>query len=94
MLLALHQPVGGGGAQLSPTLQPHSLQPTRLLGSWNFVGKNTGVGCHLLLQGDLPNSGIEPLSPVLAGRFFTTEPPGRPLHQPNSLILAIPDLES
>ena len=24
---------------------------------------------------DLPGSGIEPLSPVLAGGFFTTEPP-------------------
>ena len=32
--------------------------------------------------GDLPNPGIEPTSPVapaLAGRFFTTEPPGKPL---------------
>ena len=32
--------------------------------------------------GDLPFSGIEPKSPVspeLAGRFFTTEPPGRPV---------------
>ena len=27
---------------------------------------------------DLPNPGIEPLSPVLAGRFFTTEPPEKP----------------
>ena len=26
--------------------------------------------------GDLPDPGIEPLSPVLAGGFFTTEPPG------------------
>ena len=33
-------------------------------------------------SGDLPNPGIEPaspLSPVLAGRFFTTEPPGKSL---------------
>ena len=29
--------------------------------------------------GDLPNSGIEPASPALVGRFFTTEPPGKPL---------------
>ena len=29
-----------------------------------FSGKNTGVGCHALLQGDLPNPGIEPTSPV------------------------------
>ena len=28
--------------------------------------------------GDLPNPGIEPTSPALAGRFFTTEPPGKP----------------
>ena len=28
--------------------------------------------------GDLPNPGIEPKSPALAGRFFTTEPPGKP----------------
>ena len=27
---------------------------------------------------DLPGSGIEPVSPALAGRFFTTEPPGSP----------------
>ena len=28
--------------------------------------------------GDLLGSGIEPASPALAGRFFTTEPPGKP----------------
>ena len=27
---------------------------------------------------DLPESGIEPVSPALAGEFFTTEPPGKP----------------
>ena len=27
----------------------------------------------------LPGPGIEPVSPALAGRFFTTEPPGKPL---------------
>ena len=27
---------------------------------------------------DLPDSGIEPTSPALAGGFFTTEPPGKP----------------
>ena len=26
---------------------------------WNPLGKNTGVGCHSLLWGDLPNQGIE-----------------------------------
>ena len=34
-----------------------------------------------LLQGmwDLPGSWIEHMSPELAGGFFTTEPPGRPI---------------
>ena len=27
---------------------------------------------------DLPRSGLEPLSPALAGRFSTTAPPGKP----------------
>ena len=27
----------------------------------------------------LPNPGIELTSPALAGRFFTTEPPGKPI---------------
>ena len=43
---------------------------------WNFPGKNTGVSCHFLLQGD-PNLEIEPESPELAGRFFTAELPGK-----------------
>ena len=29
--------------------------------------------------GDLPDSGIKPASPALAGRFFNTTPPGKPL---------------
>ena len=28
--------------------------------------------------GNFPDPGIKPLSPALAGRFFTTEPPGEP----------------
>ena len=28
--------------------------------------------------GDLPDPGIEPASPALAGELFTTEPPGKP----------------
>ena len=36
---------------MSDSLQPHGLQPTRLLCPWNSPGKNTGVGDHSLLQG-------------------------------------------
>ena len=32
------------------TLRPHRWQPTRLLRPWDSPGKNTGVGCHFLLQ--------------------------------------------
>ena len=28
--------------------------------------------------GDLPDPGIEPMSPALVGRFFTAEPSGKP----------------
>ena len=31
-------------------MQPHRQQPTRLPHPWDSLGKNTGVGCHFLLQ--------------------------------------------
>ena len=34
----------------SDSLRPRELQPTRLLHPWDSPGKNTGVGCHFLLQ--------------------------------------------
>ena len=36
---------------VSNSLQPHGLYPTRFFCPWNFPGKNTGAGCHFLLQG-------------------------------------------
>ena len=44
---------------VSDSLQPHGLQPSRLLCPWDFPGGNTGVSCHSLLPGDLPSSGME-----------------------------------
>ena len=41
----------------SDSLQPYELQPARLLFPWDSPGKNTGVGCHALLQGILPTQG-------------------------------------
>ena len=35
---------------MSDSFWPHGLQPARLLHPWHFPGKNTGVGCHFLLQ--------------------------------------------
>ena len=35
---------------MSDSVQPHRQQPTRLPHPWDSPGKNTGVGCHFLLQ--------------------------------------------
>ena len=34
----------------SDSVRPHRRQPTRLCHPWDSPGKNTGVGCHFLLQ--------------------------------------------
>ena len=46
-----------------------------------FQARILELGCHFLLQGDLPDPGIEPASlasPALAGGLFTTAPCGKP----------------
>ena len=35
---------------MSDSVQPHRRQPIRLPRPWDSPGKNTGVGCHFLLQ--------------------------------------------
>ena len=35
---------------MSDSVRPHRWQPTRLPHPWDSPGKNTGVGCHCLLQ--------------------------------------------
>ena len=57
---------------VSDSAWPYGLWPARLLCPWDSPGKNTGVDCHALLQW-IPR--MEPgslMSPMLAGRFFTT----------------------
>ena len=47
-----------------------------------FQAKDTAVCCHFFLQGIFPTRGSKdksPLSPALAGEFFTTVPPGKPI---------------
>ena len=41
-------------------------------------GKNTGVGCHALLQGIFPNQGSNPGHPHCRLDFLSSEPPGKP----------------
>ena len=64
-----------------------SLQPIRLLSPWNSPGKNTGVGCDAPLQGfSSPRDWID-ISCIscIAGGFFTTEWPGKPMYMYNTL---------
>ncbi|KAM7230460.1 hypothetical protein CapIbe_017950, partial [Capra ibex] len=35
---------------VSDSVRPQRQQPTRLCHPWGSPGKNTGVGCHFLLQ--------------------------------------------
>ena len=62
---------------MSDSLRPHGLYPTRLLCPWDSPGKNTGVGCHSLLQGTLPDPGIKRGSPALQVVSLLSEPPGK-----------------
>ena len=69
-------------AQLCPTLcNPVHCGPP---GSspWDSPEKNTGGGCHFLLQGIGPTQDQTPVSCVscIAGRFFTVSPLGKPSH--------------
>ena len=51
------------------------MDPDRILCPWDSPGKNTGVGCHALLQGLFQTQGLNPCLlhlPVLASRFLTT----------------------
>ena len=40
---------------------------------------------------NLPQSEIELVSPALAGEFFTTEPPGKPLNRNFESIIPLTD---
>jgi len=44
--------------------------PIRLLCPWDSPGKNTGLGCHVLLQGIFPTQNQTQVSGI-AVRFFT-----------------------
>ena len=47
--------------QSHPTVcNPRDCSPARLLCSCDFPGKNTGVGCHFLLQGMFPTQKLNP----------------------------------
>ena len=65
---------------MSNSLQPHGQHPARLPCSRDLPAKNTGVGCHALLQRIFPIQGLNPhlLCLLHCRQFFTPEPPGKP----------------
>ena len=46
--------------------------------SLGFSGQENWSGFPFPSPGELPHPGTEPVSPVLTGRFFTAERPGKP----------------
>ena len=48
--------------------------------SMGFPRQEHWNGLPFPSPGDLPNPGIKSMSPALAGEFFTTEPPEKPLN--------------
>ena len=60
------------------SLRPHGLEPAGSSVHGDSLGKNIEVGCHALLQGNLPNAGIQPRSPPLQEDYLPAELPGKP----------------
>ena len=61
-----------------PLCDPMDCRPPAFSVHGDSLGKNTVVGCHTLLQGDLPNPGIEPKSPTLQADSLPLSHQGSP----------------
>ena len=59
---------------VSDCLQPHGLQPARLLCPWGFFRQEYWSGLPCPPPGDLPYPGIEPGSPTLHADSLPSEP--------------------
>ena len=66
------------GLSESCSVVSDSLQPHGIYSPWNSTDQNTGVDSLSLLQGNLPNPGIEPRSPALQADPLPAEPQGKP----------------
>ena len=66
---------------MSDSVRPHRRQPTRLPRPWDSLGKNTGVGCHFLLQcmKVKSESGVAQSCPTLSDPMDCS-PPGSSVH--------------
>ena len=66
---------------MSDSVRPHRWQPTRLPRPWDSPGKNTGVGCHFLLQCMKVKSKSEVSQSCLAlCNPMDCNPPGSSIH--------------
>ena len=76
-----HSPAAAKLLQSCLTLWPHRWQPTRLPRPWDSPGKNTGVGCHFLLQCMKVKSESEVAQSCLTLRDpMDCSPPGSSVH--------------
>ena len=66
---------------MSDSMRPHRRQSTRLCRPWDPLGKNTGVGCHFLLQCMKVKSESEVAQscPTLSD-LMDCSPPGSSIH--------------
>ena len=64
---------------MSDSVRPHRWQPTRLPCPWGSPGKNTGVGCHFLLQCMKVKSESEVAQSTLRDPMDCS-PPGSSIH--------------
>ena len=68
--------------QSCPTVRPHRWQPTRFPHPWDSPGKNTGVGCHFLLQCMKVKSESEVAQSCLTlSDPMDCSPPGSSIHE-------------
>ena len=67
---------------VSDSLRPHGLWPARLPCPWDFPGKNTGVGCHALLQEIFPTQELNPGLPYGKQILYYLSHKGSPLTLP------------
>ena len=72
---------------VSDSLRSHGLQPTRLLCPWDSPGKNTGVGCHALLQGIFPTQGSNPGIPHCGRILYYLNHQGSPLFTADQVFI-------
>ena len=80
-LLLIHRRRCQVASVVSDSVRPHGQQPTRLLCPWNSLGKNTGMGCHFLLQCMKVESESEVTQSCLTLRDpMDCSPPGSSVH--------------